>query len=123
MATEPGDVQQDFLQAFNAGDITALMAVYEPGAAFVAEPGQVVTETTGIRDALNGFLSMKGTLSLKKQTVVAAGDIALLHGEWDLQGTGPDGNPVEMTMRTSEVVRRQANGSWLYVIDNPYTPE
>ena len=123
MAREPGDVQQDFLPAFNAGDITALMPLYEPGAAFVPEPGQVVTEPSGIRNALNGFLGMKGTLSLKKQTVIAAGAVALLHGEWDLKGTGPDGNPVEMTMRTSEVVRRQADGSWLYVIDNPYTPE
>jgi ketosteroid isomerase-like protein len=36
---------------------------------------------------------------------------------------GEDGNPVELAMRSSEVVRRQADGSWRYVIDNPFTPD
>ena len=123
MAREPGDIPQEFLQAFNAGDADALMALYEPDASFVAEPGQVVTGIASIRDVLNGFLGMKGRLALMKQTVVSAGDLALLHGEWVLRHIGADGNPAEMTMRSSEVVRRQADGSWRYVIDNPYTPE
>ncbi len=122
MAREPADVQQEFLQAFNAGDIDALMTLYEPEAAFVPEPGQVTTGMDGIREALNGFLSLKGDLERIKYTVVPAGDLALLHGEWVLRHKDADGNPAEMTMRSSEVARRQADGSWLYVIDNPFTP-
>ncbi len=49
------------------------------------------------------------------------GDLALLHAEWTLKGTGPDGQAVELAGRTSEVVRRQTDGSWRYVIDNPYS--
>jgi ketosteroid isomerase-like protein len=33
-------------------------------------------------------------------------------------GTDPDGNPVELSGRATEVLRRQDNGSWLVVIDD-----
>jgi ketosteroid isomerase-like protein len=93
------------------------MALYEPGAIFVVQQGEVVTGTGSIREVLAGFLAMKGTLARTKQTVLPAGDLALLHGEWTLRGTGPDGNAFDLTMHSSEVVRRQPDGTWRYVID------
>ena len=33
---------------------------------------------------------------------------------------GPDGHPVELSGRFTDVVRQQAGGEWLFVIDNPY---
>jgi uncharacterized protein (TIGR02246 family) len=123
MAKEPAEVQEEFLKAFNAADIDALMTLYEQDAAFVPEPGKLLVGVDNVRAALSGFLSLKGTLERTKHTVVPSGDLALLHGEWVLRHAGEDGKPAEMVMRTSEVVRRQADGSWLYVIDNPFTPE
>lgn len=122
-AREPREVQQEFIEAFNAGNLDGLMGLYEPGASFVAQPGQVVTGTGAIREVLGGFLAMKGTLALTKQTVIPAGDLTLLHGEWTLRGTGPDGKAFDMSMRSSEVVRRQPDGTWRYVIDNPHSFE
>lgn len=122
-AREPGAIQQEFIQAFNAGNVEGLMALYEPGASFVPQPGQVVTGINAIREVLSGFLAMKGTLTLNKQTIVPAGDVTLLHGEWTLRGTGPDGKAFDMNMRSSEVVRRQSDGTWRYVIDNPHSFE
>ena len=122
MARTPEDVQPEFLKAFNAGDIDALMALYEPDAAFVPEPGQLVTGIASVREALNGFLALKGTLEHKNQVVIPAEDLALLHGEWVLRHPDANGNPAEMPMQSTEVVRRQADGSWRYIIDNPFTP-
>ena len=48
------------------------------------------------------------------------GELALLQGEWHLDGTAPDGSPLELSARTAEVVRRQPDGSWLYVIDHAF---
>jgi ketosteroid isomerase-like protein len=42
--------------------------------------------------------------------------------DWTLTGgTDPDGNPVELSGRATEVLRRQDNGSWLVVIDDPWS--
>ena len=35
-------------------------------------------------------------------------------------GTAADGSEVNLTGQTSDVVRRQADGTWLLVIDNPF---
>ncbi len=122
-AREPAAIQQEFVQAFNAGNIDGLIGLYETDASFVAEPGKVVTGTAAIREVLGGFLAMKGTLALNKQTVVSAGDVVLLHGEWTLRGTDPEGKAFDMPMRSAEVVRRQPDGTWRYIIDNPYSAD
>lgn len=123
VAREPREVQQEFIKAFNAGNLDGLMGLYEPNASFVAQPGQVVSGADAIRKVLSGFLAMKGTLALTKQTVVPARDLTLLHGEWTLRGTGADGKAFDINMRSSEVVRRQSDGTWRYVIDNPHSFE
>lgn len=120
-AHTPEEVHRVFVEAFNAGDLDALLALYEPDARMVPEPGHVVAGAEAIRGVLAGFLATKGTIVLTTRTAVPAGELALLHGEWTLRGTGPDGQPLELAGRTAEVVRRQPDGSWRYVIDNPYS--
>ena len=65
------------------------------------------------------MLALKPKFELEFKKAVQAGDIALLFSEWTLSATNPDGNAVEMEGRTSDVARRQPDGRWLVVIDNP----
>src|SRR5438552_973573 len=116
----PETTVQDFFKTFNQGDVEAILAFYEPNAAFVAQPGQVAEGTAALRAALNGFLAMKPTLSMGKLQLVVAGDLALSLVKWTLEGTGSDGKPVQMEGTTTDVLRRQADGRWLFVIDNPW---
>jgi len=111
---------REFFKTFSQGDVEAILAFYEPNAAFVAQPGQVAEGTAALRTALNGFLSMKPTLSMGKLQLVVAGDLALSLVTWTLQGTGADGKTVQMEGTTTDVLRRQADGRWLLVIDNPW---
>jgi|SRR5581483_6515140 len=119
-AQNPEDLHPLFAQAFNAGDPDALMALYEPGATLVPSPGRPVTGAGLIRSALSGLLGLRGTISLETRGVLQAGDVALLHAQWTLTGTAPDGSVLEMAGRSNEVARRQSDGSWLYVIDDPF---
>jgi uncharacterized protein (TIGR02246 family) len=116
----PEEAVQAFFDAFNRGDLEAVVALYEPKAILVAQPGQIAEGHAAIGEALNGFLAMKPTLTPEKKTLVTAGDIALSVVRWTLNGTGSDGAPVRMEGATSDVLRRQADGSWLFVIDNPW---
>ncbi len=44
---------------------------------------------------------------------------ALLVSDWTLAGNGPDGTAVNLGGTTTDVVRRQADGTWRYAIDSP----
>jgi ketosteroid isomerase-like protein len=47
-ARRPEELHTLVCQAVNAGDIPAALALYEPNASFVVEPGKVVTGTEAI---------------------------------------------------------------------------
>ena len=119
-AHTPEEVQRLWAEAFSAHDLEAVMALYEPEATLIPQPGQVVTGTEAIREALSAFLALKPKFELEFKKAFQAGDIALLFSDWTLSGTDPEGNAIELAGRTSDVARRQPNGSWLVVIDDPY---
>ncbi|HKP11132.1 MAG TPA: SgcJ/EcaC family oxidoreductase [Blastocatellia bacterium] len=119
-AQSPQEMYDIFKQFFDAKDADALLTLYEPDAAFVPQPGQMVKGHAAIREALGGFLALDADFQMQPGTVVETGDIALLISKWTLKGTDPAGAPVELAGQTSDVVRRQADGTWLFVIDNPY---
>jgi uncharacterized protein (TIGR02246 family) len=116
----PEQVLEAVVEGINTGNFETLMALYEPDAAFASEPGKLTTGLGGIRGALGGFVAMNGTLELKVSRVLQAGDLALVVGEWSFAGTGPDGKPMKLSARNADVLRRQADGSWRFVIDNPW---
>jgi uncharacterized protein (TIGR02246 family) len=120
-ATEPEQMHGLFEQAFNAGDIDALMALYEPDAALVPQPGAIAEGPDAIRESLRWFLDRRGQISLDTKLVLRVGDLAYLANRWSLSGgTMPDGSPAELGATTAEVARLQADGTWLYVIDNAW---
>ena len=120
-ATDPNQIHGLFEEAFNAGDIEALMALYEPDAALIPQPGVVVEGTAAIRDSLRWFLERGGRIALDTKLVLRVGDLAYLANTWSLTGgTMPDGSPAALGATTAEVARRQPDGTWLYVIDNAW---
>src|SRR5437762_3493636 len=106
-ANKPSDLHSLFAEAFNRGDAEGLLALYQTDAMLVPEPGTTVRGHAAIREALGGFLALKGTIRLDTVRVYAADALALLHGHWTLKGTGPDGSAAELEGRSSEVVARQ----------------
>ena len=118
-ATEPGQVIEQFAKQFNSGDIEGLASLYEDGAVFIPAPGTVLSDATGLRAALQGFLDTKGTIAIVSTSVVVNGDLALTHSHWRLDIPGGEARE----HRSAEVTRRQPDGTWKYAIDNPYGGE
>jgi len=119
-ANTPEEAHELFSQLFDAGDLDELISLYEPDAVMLPEPGKPVSGSLAIREALQALLALKGKLDLRVQRIIEAGDIALIFSSWTLNGTGPDGVAVALQGQTSDVVRLQDDGTWLFVIDNPY---
>jgi uncharacterized protein (TIGR02246 family) len=117
------DVARAYQDAFNRGDLDGLLVLYEPEATLVPQPGQVVAGRAAIREALSGFLALKGRMEIEEigpEHIVQAGDLALVSGSCTISGTGPGGEPVTMSSRPTDVLRRQPDGTWRWVIDVPF---
>jgi hypothetical protein len=54
--------------------------------------------------------------------LLVSGEVAQVNSHWDLTGgTGPDQSPVSLGGDTTEAIRRQANGTSRYVIDDLFS--
>jgi ketosteroid isomerase-like protein len=116
----PEQVLEAVVDGINTGNFDLLMSLYEPGAAFATQPGNLAHGLGGVCEALDGFVAMQGKLELVVNRILKVGDLALVVGKWSFTGTGPNGEPVTLAARNADVLRRQSEGSWRFVIDNPW---
>ena len=116
----PEQVLESIVAGINSGDLDSLMTLYESEAAFASQPGSLAHGAPGIGEALTGFISMNGKLDLEVTRVLEVDDLALVIGVWSFDGSGPDGEPLRLEARNADVLRRQSDGSWRFVIDNPW---
>jgi ketosteroid isomerase-like protein len=116
----PEQVLESIVEGINSGALETLMPLYETEAAFATQPGSLAHGPARVREALGGFISMNGKLDLAVTRVLEVGDLALVTGIWSFDGTGPDGETVQLAARNADVLRRQADGTWRFVIDNPW---
>ncbi len=117
-AAQPEDLGQFFLERANAGDVHGLVALYEPDAALAGTPDGVVTGTRSIRQVFERLVAGRPTFAGEPQPVLRSGDLALISTRFAVNKAGPNGQPLTQSA-TVEVARRQPDGTWLWVIDQP----
>ena len=118
MITRPEDAHRLYVDAFNSGNVEAVLRLYELDATFVPEPGRVLEGLKAIGEALQQFQSV-GKMSAMTHYCINSDGVALA-ASWQIKGTGPDGKSNEVEGTSAEVLRRQNEGHWLFAIDHPF---
>ena len=116
-ASRPGEASKLFESRFAAGDLEGLMELYEDNAVFTNAQGAHVG-SDAIRKVLAGYLSTGASIVMNESVEFETGELALVHWSWTM--TFPDERVAEGA--TAEVLRRQDDGSWQFIIDNPDGP-
>jgi uncharacterized protein (TIGR02246 family) len=120
-ARSPEDCDRLFAECANSGDLKGLVALYEPRGSLVRVDGGLATGHDAIHHALDELTAMEPQLRMNIVRVVKVGDdLAVLYNDWTMSGKGPDGQPLEMAGKAVEVVRRQADGTWRFAVDDPF---
>ncbi|WP_435240638.1 YybH family protein [Streptomyces cucumeris] len=119
LSTEAAGHPHAFAEAFNTFDPEALDQVYEPGAAFVPEPGRMVVGAERLR-ANAEFQRLRVPIRVTPRHTYTAGDLALLIVDWVVEGTAADGSEVRIEGTATDVARRGPDGYWRYLIDVPF---
>ncbi|WGW11044.1 nuclear transport factor 2 family protein [Saxibacter everestensis] len=108
-ARTPEDITRLFVERSNAGDADGVAALYEEDAVLAYPPGQTTVGRAAIRELWASVLEHAPTFTAEPPLPT------LICGEIALTATPPsDGAGAR-----AQVVRRQADGSWLRVIDQP----
>jgi ketosteroid isomerase-like protein len=100
--------------------VNGTLSLYEPEAVLMERNGTTIHGHAAIRAHLTALFSIKPTIRIQHHKTLDAGTVAILVSEWTLSGKDPNGAPVTDSGRTYDVVRRQGDGSWRLVVDNPW---
>jgi uncharacterized protein (TIGR02246 family) len=108
-ALEPDDLTRLFVERANAGDGAGVAALYEPEAVMAYPPGDVTVGRDAIRALWEQVLAKTPVFEPEPPLpTLVSGDIALT------ATIARDGTGVR-----AQVVRRQADGTWLRLLDQP----
>lgn len=111
----PRDMNPTFARAFNSRSLDNMLALYEPEAVLLTDgSGREARGLKAIAGELTKLLQAPGTMTSVNNFCVVHGDLAMLRADFILR----DGDNVIVQGSTAELVRRQADGTWLYVIDH-----
>ena len=114
-ARTPEQVHELFAAYATAGDAEGLVSLFEPDALMIPQPGTQARGAAQLREACAGLCALGARFSVRTDAVHVCGDLALMTNTWT--ATTPAGG--SFGGRTTEVVRRQPDGRWLAVIDDP----
>jgi enoyl-CoA hydratase len=115
---DPESLHRLFAERASVGDLEGLMSLYEDGAAFVGPDGAHAAGTAAIRERLEGLLALAPHIDPMTSESVLAGDVALITSRWRISFGGNE-RQAGFEGTSTEVARRQIDGSWRYVIDSP----
>jgi ketosteroid isomerase-like protein len=114
-ATNPEEICRLFQRYVAEGDLESVMSVYEPDAVFLNQSRELNRGLEGLKRELAPLAQAKVRFNFEVKQVIENGDIALMHTEWTVFGPEP------MKVYAIEVARRQRDGSWRWIIGDPFT--
>jgi uncharacterized protein (TIGR02246 family) len=120
-AHKPEECDLILFDVIAKGDLDAALDLYEQDAVFVVPGGQVVTGRAAIRKVLQGMIAANAAGKIDSVTAVSSADgtVAFTRVRGSTTVPGPDGKPATVPFQSVEVVRKQPDGTWRIVIDDP----
>ncbi|MFD3747844.1 YybH family protein [Nocardia sp. NPDC058633] len=111
-AQRPEDLSRLVVERLNVGDVDGLVELYESEAVLALPDGVVATGVEEIRAAYTRLIADRPVFQPGRQSpALRAGDLALTSSRLP-GGAGA----------TVEVARRQPDGSWRWILDQPNAP-
>jgi uncharacterized protein (TIGR02246 family) len=108
-AHQPEDITKLFVARANAGDAAGVAALYEPEAVVAYPPGQITTGRAAIQALYERFFAQRPHFEPEESLpTLRSGDLALTSTA-----------PKDDAGARAQVVRRQPDGTWLRVLDQP----
>ena len=114
-AMSPEDICRLFQRSMAEGDLDSVLSIYDPEAVFLNQSREVTKGKEGLRQVLALLAAAKTVFEFKVKQIIQTGGIALMHTEWTVSGREP------ITQYAIEVARRQPDGTWCWLIGDPFT--
>ena len=108
-------------KAFHEKNIDSVMNSYETNAIVVFEPELPIKDAKIIKQKFINAFSLNPQFLYNGHEVFVHGSTATHIAPWSMSGTAPDGTQISQHGLSVSVLKKQPNGDWLIVFDNPHS--
>ena len=114
-ADTPEQLCNLFQRYMAEGNVEALLSIYDDEAVFLDQSGESKKGRQGMREVLTPLAAARASFKYTIIQVIQSRDIALMHTRWQTS------LPQPASSHAIEVARRQSDGTWCWVIGDPFT--
>ena len=119
--TDPNEADEYFLNCIRNGDLKNAMTCFDPEAIYIGKEGNTISGFTSIEKVVANLCNMKPDLKIyKHKNTLVGNDLIYRLDKWTLTATDPQGNPIKMQGASAHIMRKNADGVWLWLVDNPF---
>jgi ketosteroid isomerase-like protein len=111
---------ETMVAAFQGKEIDGVLSTYEKNAVVMFEPQQPVAGKEMLRKAFSELVGFNPQYTFSGHEIYISGDIATHIAPWTMTGELPDGTRIKQSGLSVAVLRKQNDGSWLIIQDNPH---
>ena len=122
VATTPEEAVEMLDQAFNQGDLAAVLSFYEEAAVVITEPGKTARGQDELRMFFERVMQSGASAKQLKTHVIEADGVALFLSRWALHIRDNTLESAPRIFTATTVFRRQPDGGWKALIDNSLGP-
>ncbi|MGM5632083.1 DUF4440 domain-containing protein [Apibacter raozihei] len=116
----PDQMNQCFADAYNSGDVNRINALFEKEAKIVKYNGDIISGFEKMNEEHLNLLKLGGKMTSVNKYCIEAEDIAMLRADWKIETKNEKSEDITITGSSVELIRRQKDGTWLYIVDNPF---
>ncbi len=114
-ANTPEEICKLFKRYMAEGDLESVLKIYDPQAVFLNQFGQVKKGRDEIKEELAPMAAAQAIFDFEIKQIIRSGDIALMHTQWKVS------SPQPRSEYAIEVARLQPDGTWCWLIGDPFT--
>ena len=109
---------QAWLAAYNAGDIEALIALYDEDIFYANNGSTAIRDITGIQKGFGPALTSHNTnVDFREEQLIVGGEHGYIIGLYQITGTEPENKNLEVYGRVMLVFRKDDEGAWKLIVD------
>ena len=119
--TDPQDADEYFLEAVRNGDVKTAMTCFDKEAVYIGKDSKPISGMDNIEKVITELCKMKPDIKVYEHQMSPVGsDMMYWLDKWTMTATDPQGNSINMKGASANMMRKNADGIWLWLVDNPF---
>jgi len=119
--TNPDEADEYFMNCIREGNLKNAMSCFDQEAVYMDKDGNAIRGLDNIEKVMANLCKMKPDIKIYKHKNIPVGnDLIYRLDKWTLTATDPQGNPIKMQGASAHIMRKNADGVWLWLVDNPF---